>query len=172
MTRDTWYFEQIEIDVTGFFTTHHRFETDSGVCASLTFPAFSDHSACRMADGRELVMRKVRWLGSAHELIDGEVTRGTADRSGLFRSEIAIRFDGQKYVLEPEGCLRQGWYLVDQAGNMLLEIQPRGILRQGAFLTVMAPVDAALVAFAYYLVYTRQQEDAAAVAATSAAASS
>jgi hypothetical protein len=58
------------------------------------------------------------------------------------------------------------------AGTTLLEIQPRGVLKQGAYLTILAEVDADLVAFAYYLVHMRKQEQAASVAAVSAAAAS
>ncbi len=47
---------------------------------------------------------------------------------------------------------------------MLLEIRPRGIFRRGALLTILGTVDAALLVFTYYLVYTRWREDAAAAA--------
>ena len=62
--------EQIEVDVTGFFTTHHCFETRIGAWGEITFPAFSDQGIFRREDGHKLVMRKVHWLGTAHELLD------------------------------------------------------------------------------------------------------
>lgn len=172
VAQETWMEDKIEVDVSGLFTTHHRFETKAGAWGRLKFPAFSDHGVFRSADGRELVMRKVHWLGSSHELVEGNVVRGTADRRGLLHREMVIQFRGQEYLLQPEGLLSQGWYLTDAVGNVLIQTQPRGILRQGAYLTITGPVDADLVAFAYYLVYMRGQEDAAAVAATSAAAAS
>jgi hypothetical protein len=172
VAQKTWMKGKIEVDVSGFFTTHHHFETEAGHWGKLKFPAFSDHGVLRSADGRQLVMRKVHWLGSSHELIEGEVVRGTADRRGLLCRGMVIHFKGQEYLLEPEGLLSQGWYLTDTVGNVLLHIQPRGILRQGAYLSITAPMDADLVTFAYYLVHMRAQEDAAAVAATSAAAAS
>jgi hypothetical protein len=104
-------------------------------------------------------------LGSAHELVDGGIVRGRADRPGLFRRDIMIQFDGQEYSLEPEGSLSRGWFLFDAEGTRLLEIQPRGAFKQGAYLTITGAVDADLVAFVYYLVHMRQQEDAAASAA-------
>ena len=164
--------EQIEVDVQGFFTTHHRFKTEAGMWAKLTFPAFADEAKLSTNDGRMLRMRKTHWLGSAHELLDGGIVRGMADRRGLFHRELVLQFDGQEYMLVPEGLLSQGWYLTDTQDNTLLAILPRGILRQGAYLTVTGAIPVELVAFAYYLVFRRQQEDAAAVAATSGAAAS
>jgi hypothetical protein len=165
VTQETWMLDRIEVDVSGFFTTHHHFETEAGTWGEFTFPAFSDGGTFRTAGGHELLMRKTHWLGTAHEMLEGETLRGTADRPGLFRRELVVQFDNQEYVLEPEGFLSQGWLLTDGVGNVLLEIQPRGIFRQGAYLTVWGVVDADLVAFAYYLVHMRRQEDTAAAAA-------
>ena len=80
---------------------------------------------------------------------------------------MAVQFDGRDYWLEPEGFLKQGWFLLDAERQTLMEIQPRGVLRQGAYLTVHSGIELDLVAFTYFLVQMRQQEDAAAVAATS-----
>ena len=172
MARQWYALDEIEVDVRGFFTTHHDFGTGLGSWGKLTFPAFANHGTFRAADGRELLMRKVHWLGSAHEFSDGGRVRGSADRAGVLSREIELLFDGQHYVLEPEGILSRGWRLTDAQGRHLLEIQPRGILRQGAYLTALGQhpemVEALspdLLAFAYYLVYTRWQEDAAAGAA-------
>jgi hypothetical protein len=110
-------------------------------------------------------MQQAHWLGSSYELVDGGVVRGKAAQPGFFRQDLAIQLDGQQYSLEPEGCLRQGWHLVDAGRNRLMEIQPRGIFRQGAYLTITGAVDADLVVFAYYLYQIRQQESAAAGAA-------
>jgi hypothetical protein len=170
MTQKTWTLDQIEVNVSGFFTTHHHFRTEMGALGKFTFPAFGQHGVFRTADGRELTMEKTHWLGSAHQLVEGNVVRATADLPGLLRQDYAIQFEGQDYVLEPEGIFKMGWVLADAAGTTLLEIQPRGVLKQGAYLTIWAKVDADLVAFAYYLVHMRKQEQAAAVAATSSAA--
>jgi hypothetical protein len=166
MARDTCALDVIEVDVTGFFTTHHYFETEAGPWGELTFPAFSDHGTFHAADGRELVVRQIHWLGSAHELLEGEIVRGTADRRGLFHRGMVIQFDGLQYLLEPAGLLSPGWYLVDVLGNRLLEIQPRGIFGQSTCLLLATTVNADLVTFAYYLVHVRRQEDSAVVAAT------
>lgn len=163
---------QIEVDVQGFFTTHHCYETEAGMWATLTFPAFADEARLSTNDGRMFLMRKTHWLGSAHELLDGGIVRSTADRRGLSSREFILQFDGQEYMLVPEGLLCQGWYLTNGEGNRLLAIVPRGLLRQGAYLTIAGAIATELAAFAYYLVYRRQQEDAAAVAATSGAAAS
>ncbi len=164
--KNTWVLDQIKVDVSGFFTTHHYFETEVGMFGEFTFPAFSQHGTFRTADGRELLMQKKSWLGSAHECIEGERVRGVADRRGWLSRDMIVQFDGQKYTLVPEGLLKQGWFLLDAGGNTLIEIQPRGFFRQGAYLTVRGAIGADLVAFAYYLVHMRQQEDAAAAAAS------
>jgi hypothetical protein len=160
-----WMIDEIEVDVTGLFTTHHYLQTEVGTLGELTFPAFSHQGIYRAADGHELLMQKTRWFGSAHELVDGEMVRGTADRPRLLSRDIVIHLDGHEYLLEPEGLFRRGWYLKDAEHQTLLEIQPRGVFRQGAYLTLTGMVDADLVIFAYYLVHMRQQEEAAAGAA-------
>jgi hypothetical protein len=166
MRKETWVLDEIEIGISGFFTTHHTFKTQRGTIGEMTFPAFSQQGSYRAFDGRELSMLKTHWLGRSHEMRDGKVVRGRADPTGLFQRDLAISFDGQSYSLIPEGILRQGWFLVDALGQTLLEIQPRGVFRQGAYLTIKAPLDADLMAFAYYLYYMLQQEAAAAAAAS------
>ncbi len=156
----------IEVEVTGFFTTHHRLQAGWGELAELTFPAFSQCATYQTLDGRQVTMQKRHWLGTAYEIVDGGVVRGSADRPGLFRRDMAVQFDGRDYWLEPEGLLKQGWFLLDAERHVLLEIQPRGVFRQGACINVHSSIELDLVAFAYYLVNMRQQEDAA-VAATS-----
>jgi hypothetical protein len=164
--KEVWMLDEIEVEVSGLFTTHHHLQTRSGTLGRFKFPAFSQYAVYHTTDGRELLMQKTHWLGTAHELVEGEVVRGRGDRPGLFRRDLAIWFDGEEYSLEPEGLLSRGWYLVDASGSRLLEIQPRGIFTQGAYLTITGAIDADLVAFAYYLVHMRQQEDAAAAAAS------
>lgn len=158
----------IEVDVTGFFTTHHYLQAEWGDLGELTFRAFNQGATYEAVDGRKVTMQKSHWLGTAHEMIDGGVVRGRGDRPGLLRTDIALQFDGQDYILEPEGLLKQGWFLLDAERHVLVEIQPRGVFRQGAYLKLRAPVELDLLAFAYYLVHMRNQENAAVVAATSA----
>lgn len=170
MKKEIWTLDQIEVDVTGFFTTHHVLRTEAGILGELTFPAFAQHAIYRARGGRELLMQKPHLLDATHELIEGEVVRGTGTRPGLFRRDIVLRVDGQRYSLEPMGAFSQGWRLTDASGEQLLELQPRGIFRQGAYLTVTGAVDADLVAFAYYLVHMRKQEEAAAAASAASVA--
>ena len=157
----------IEVDVTGFFTTHHYLRAGWGELAELTFPAFAQCATYEALDGRKITMQKRHWLGTAYEMVDGDAVRAWADRPGLLRRDMAVQFDGRDYWLEPEGFLKQGWFLLDAERRTLMEIQPRGVLRQGAYLTVHSSIELDLVAFTYFLVQMRQQEDAAAVAATS-----
>lgn len=165
MRKETWVLDEVEVGISGFFTTHHTFQTSRGVLGEMTFPAFGQQGNYRTFDGRELSMLKTHWLGRSHELLDGKVVRGRADPTGLLRRDLNLSFDGQSYSLVPEGILKQGWLLVDAQGQTILEIQPRGVFRQGAYLTVRASLDADLMAFAYYLYYTLQQEAAAGAAA-------
>lgn len=170
MYKELWTLDEIEVEVSGFFTTHHVLRTEADILGELVFPAFSQRATYRTIDGRTLLMQKTHWLGTTHELVEGEVRRGSGTRPGLFRRDIVLQVDGQQYSLEPEGILSQGWHLFDATGQRLLEIQRRGILGQGAYLSVRGALDLDLVAFAYYLVYMRQQEDAAGAAAASSAA--
>jgi hypothetical protein len=172
MSNPTWVSSQIEVEVSGFFTTHHYFQTEAGPQGELIMPAFEQRGTFRGSDGRELSVRKTSWLGSSHQLLDGELVRGTADRRGLFSRDILIHVNGQDYVLEPKGIFSWGWLLVDAEGTTVVEIEPRGVLRQGAFLTPYTHLALELVVFVYYLVYTRQQEEAAGAAAATGAAAS
>ena len=165
MGQDIWMLDEIEVAVSGFFTTHHHFQTEWGGLGKCTFPAFSQHAIYRTAEGRELLMQKSHWLGSAHELVDGGSVRARADRAGLFRRDILIQFDGREYTLEPEGLFSRGWLLFDAGGTKVLEYRPRGAFKQGAYLTISGSINSDLVAFVYYLVHMRQQEDAAATTA-------
>ncbi len=157
--------DKIEVRISGFFTTHHFFETESEILGELVFPAFKYRTWFRAADGRKLLIKKPGWLKSRHELIEGDMVRGTANQRGLLSSDMVIQFDGQEYTLKQEGLLKQGWFLVDADGNRLVEIRPRGLLKQGAYLSLTGSVDADLVVFVYYLVYTYQQGAAAAASA-------
>jgi hypothetical protein len=168
MAQKTLTVREIEVQVAGLFTTNHTFLTQTGTLGKLTLPAFNQYGEFDTIGGRKLLMQKTHWLGSAHELVEGDTVRGTADRAGLFRSDYIVQFDGRQYRLEPEGAFKQGWYLVDAQGTPLLEIQPRGAFKQGAYLIIWGAIDADLVAFAYYLYHMRVQEQAAAIAATSA----
>ena len=106
-------YDEMEVTVSDFFTTHHRFATETGIRGEFTFPALASHAVFRTSGGRELLMQKVHWLGSAHELVDGQVVRGTADKPSLLSRDIIIDFYGRQYLLAPEGVLSQGWYLDD-----------------------------------------------------------
>jgi hypothetical protein len=166
--KETWTLDEIEVEVTGFFTTHHTLRAERGSLGKFTFPAFSQHGVYYAPDGRELLMQKAHWLGTAHELVDGEAVRGAADKAGLFRRDLDITFDGGTYSLAPEGAFKQGWLLLDAAGNTLAEFQPRGVFKQGTYISIWGYIEADLLAFAYYLVHMQKQEEAAVVAATSA----
>jgi hypothetical protein len=158
-------FEEVIVEVSGFFTTHHWFQTEGGTRVELVFPAFAGYGVVQTSGDRELVMQKTHWLGSGHEFVDGDSVRATADKTRLLSRDWTIKFDGERFFLVPEGLLKQGWFLVDESGTRLLEIRPRGAFRQGAHITVCGVVNSQLAIFAYYLVQVRQQEDAAVVAA-------
>jgi hypothetical protein len=76
-----------------------------------------------------------------------------------------IGFRGAAYELVSAAVWSRGWGLVDEEGTLLLEIQPRGLFRRGARLTILEPVHADLLLFAYYLAHVRWQEQGAAAAA-------
>lgn len=167
MTQETWTVGQIEVRVSGFFTTHHFFETEVGTLGELTIPAFGRRAVFRAPDGRELQIQQVGRLRSRYELLEGEMVKGTAAGRGVLSRDWAIEFHGQTYTMKPKGFLKEGWFLIDDGGNTVLEIRMRGVLRQSALLTITGAVDADLAVLAYYLVHVRQQEAGAAAAAAS-----
>lgn len=166
MTQETWMIDEIQVRVSGFFTTHHHLHTEMGALGKFKFPAFAQNATYRTPDGREMLMQKTHWLGSGHQLVEGGTVRGTADRSSLFDRGLVLQLDGRQYRLEPTGILSRDWRLVDQGGEKLLEIQLLGLLSRDARLVVTGIiVEPDLIAFAYYLYYMRSQEEAAAGAA-------
>ncbi len=156
---------QIEVRSSGFFTTHHFFETESEILGELVFPAFKSQARFYGADGRELVMKKASSFKGRYEMTEGEMRRGTAHQRGLLSNDLVIQFDGQAYTLKPEGVFKQGWLLIDAEGNELLKVRPRGFLKSGLSVTVTGPLDLDLVVWACYLAHVRQQEAAAAASA-------
>ena len=166
MTQETWMIDEIQVKVSGLFTTHHHLHTEMGALGKLTFPAFAQAATYRTPDGRELLMQKTHWLGTGYELLEGDTVRGSADRSSLFDRGLDLQLDGRQYRLEPTGWLSRDWRLVEQGGNELLEIQLLGLLSRDARVLISGIiVEPDLIAFAYYLFYMRYQEEAAAGAA-------
>ena len=168
MAQDILETNEIEVAVSGFFTTHHRLQTAAGALGEFTFPAFRMHARFRAADGRELLARHVSLWRDRHELWDGNTRLATARPPHFWSRAFIIQFGGREYTLRPVGFWEHCWRLADEAGMMLLEMRPRGAFRRGAFLTVHGEIDADLLAFAYYLVHTRWEEQHATAGAAGA----
>lgn len=166
MTHNTFMIDQIEVQMSGLFTTHHYFQAEGEMLGELTCPAFGQQAIFQAGDGRTLGVRKTSLLGSSYELVEANSARGTAGPRKVFSREISVHYEGTAYLLRPEGVFSRDWFLVDAQGSTLLEIQPRGVFKQGAFLYPRQVLDFDLVVFAYYLVHVRQQEEAAAAAAS------
>ena len=58
MTEKSLEIGEIEVTVSGLFTTHHTFETAAGVLGEFTFPAFSQCATFKARGGYELLMQK------------------------------------------------------------------------------------------------------------------
>jgi hypothetical protein len=168
MTEQDWMADQIEVSVSGFFTTEHYLETEAGALGEIKMPAFGRESTFRGADGRELVAEQTSLWKQQFELREGGEVLGEAWPKGVFRRDIILLFQGQQYVLQPAGVFTRNWYLADPAGTALLKIEPQGIFRRGAVLTILAAMDVALLIFAYYLVQKRWQAETAAASAAAA----
>jgi hypothetical protein len=158
--------DQIEVQMSGLFTTHHYFQTEGETLGELACPAFAQQATFQASDGRTLGIRKANWLGSSYELVEASSVRGTANLRKVFSRDLLVHYEGADYLLRPEGVFSRDWFLVDAEGATLLEVQPRGVFKQGAFLYPRQILDFDLVIFIYYLVFTRQQEEAAAAAAS------
>lgn len=165
VTQEEWRTDEIEVAVSGLFTTRHSLQTETGVLGELTLPAFSKGGIFRAADGRELVLERTSWWRGWHELREDGIVLGTARPQGFWRRTTSVGFRGAMYELAPAGFWSRGWHLIDEAGTVLLEIRPRGVFRRGAYLMVLDAVHADLLVFAYYLVRARWQEQSAAGAA-------
>jgi hypothetical protein len=61
MAQGLWATDEIEVDVSGFFTTHHFLQTTANILGELTLPAFWSGGVFRAADGRELVVERISW---------------------------------------------------------------------------------------------------------------
>ncbi len=165
MTQGSWMTDEVEVQVSGLFTTHHCFQTTAGVLGELTLPAFGKGGVFRAADGREVVMERTSWWRGWHELREDDVVLGTARSQGFWRRTMSVGFRGAMYELAPAGFWSRGWRLTDEAGTALLEVRPRSAFRRGAYLTIMEPLNVDLLAFVYYLVNARWQEQSAAAGA-------
>jgi hypothetical protein len=165
MAHEALMTDEIEVRVSGLFTTHHRLWTAAGILGELTLPTFGRRGIFRAADGRELTVERTSWWRGWHELRESGIVLGTARPLGFWRRAMSVGFRGAMYELEPTGFWSRGWCLVDAAGRSLLEIYPRGVFTRDAILRVMAPVNADLLVFAYYLTHVRWQEQAAAASA-------
>lgn len=162
-----WIADEIEVEVSGFFTTCHRLQTAVGVMGELTLSALRSNGVFRFVDGRELTMKRTSWWRAWHELSEDGVVSGSTRPRGFFRREIVVQFGDREFALKPGGFWTRSWHLIDDAGTALLEIRPQGIFRRGALLTILDAVDVALLVFSYYLVYVRWREERAAAAAAS-----
>ena len=165
MAEDMWAYNEIVVDVGGFFNTEHVFRSEAGTLALLKVPAGMSEGAYEARDGRRIVVRRTGCLSRGYELFDGGVVRGAAEPLGLFKQGYALRFDGQALELVPEGVFRQGWLLVDAEGQVVLQLGPRGLFRRGACLVAPFPIEFPLAVLAYYLYQVIQQEAAAVAAA-------
>ena len=169
MEEERWVFDEIFVDVAGFFTTEHTFRSASQRLAVLKVPAGMAEGSCEDESGECVVVRRTGCLSRGYELLEGGLVRGAAEPRGLFKMGYAVQFDGQGLELVPEGVFRQGWLLVDAAGRVLLGLEPLGVFKRGARLMASQPIEFPLAVFAYYL-YQVQRQETAAVASTAAAA--
>ena len=165
MAQESWVADEIEITVSGFFTTHHFLQTATGVLGELTLSAFSTSGVFCSAAGRELAVQRTSWWRGWHELRENGVVLGTACPRGFWRRAMEVGFQGAMYELVSAGFWSRGWLLLDEMGTTLIEVHPRGVFRRGAYLMIVEPVSADLLVFAYYLANVRWQEQSAAGAA-------
>ncbi len=165
MEDQMWAGSEIEVEVWGCFTTHHRLLTETDVLGELTLPVFSSGGVFEAADGRELVVEKTsRWRGW-HELRENDIVVGSARPLGFWGRRMSVGFRGLMYELVPVGFWSDGWDLLDESGAVVVEIRRWGFFRRKVSLTVRELVHFDLLVFVYYLAHVRWQEQAAAVAA-------
>jgi hypothetical protein len=177
MRQETWLADQVDVSVSGVFTTHHVLRAPAGILGELTLPAFRMRGVFRAADGRELVMERTSWWRGTYEMREDGIVLGMARPRGFFRREFILVLGdeplgheslvAEPYTLRAAGFWGRIWHLIDGAGETVVEVRPRGPFRRGATLRIFKPVDVGLLAFAYRLVRARWQEQTAAAAAGS-----
>lgn len=165
MEGQMWTAGVIEVDIWGFFTTHHRMLTETEVLGELTLSAFSSGGVFQAADGRELVVEKTSWWRGWHELRENEIVVGSARPLGFWERTMSVGFRGKMYELVPAGFWSSSWNLLDESGAVVVEVRRWGFFRQKVGLTIQGPVHSDLLVFVYYLANVRWQEQAAAAAA-------
>lgn len=171
MERALWGGEEIVVDVTGFFTTHHDLRAEMGSLGTLTLPAFSRGGVFRAAGGWELLVERTSWWRSWHELREDGVVVGTARPLNFWRQTMSIGFRGQMAELVPANFWARSWQLVGESGRVRVIVEPRGVFRRGAYVRPEEPLPLDLLVFVYYLVHVRWQEQAAAASSAAAAGS-
>ncbi len=165
MTYKTITTDQIEVLVSGFFTTHHLLRTEIERIGKITLKGMRPQGIYQSFDGQVLELEKTSWWKNTHEIREGGAVLGTALLRGFFRQEFDIDFGGQTYILKSTKFGGRTWQLSDSGGSLLLEIRHRGAFRRGAYLTIRSEIDFPLMLFAYHLVNSRWQEQQAAAAA-------
>lgn len=156
---------EVRVRRRGFLTTHHSFSIGDRTLGELTLPAFGQGNVFRAEGGRDLVMRRPRWLTTEHEMCQGGQVRARAVAAGMLSSAMKIEFEEQAYTLKPASALSEKWRLVDAQDLVLLSIEPQGCLSGEVRLYPQPGIDPDLIVFAYYLVHVRREETAAACAA-------
>jgi hypothetical protein len=73
MDDQMWTGGEIEVEMWGSFTTHHRLLNETNVLGELTLPAFSSGGVFQAVDGRELVVEKTSWWRGWHELRENDM---------------------------------------------------------------------------------------------------
>jgi hypothetical protein len=170
MKRETWLADQVEVTVSGVFTTHHHLQTATGVLGELTMPALRRRAVFDTVDGRQLIIEQTSWWRGSYEIREDGTVLGTAQPLGIFRRENVVRFGDRDYRLRAAGFWGRIWHLVDNAGEALIEVQARGVFQRGAVVRILRAVDVDLLAFTYHLVNARWQEQAAVAGASAGAA--
>jgi hypothetical protein len=156
----------------GVFTTHHRLLAETGVLGELILPAFNSGGVFEAVDGRELVVEKTNCWRGWHELRENGIVVGSARSQGFWGRTMSVGYRGLAYELVPSGFWSDGWNLLDESREVVVEVRRWGFFRRKVGLTIQGPVHSDLLFFVYYLAHVRWQEQTAAVAASSAAAGS
>jgi hypothetical protein len=163
---------EIDVEMWGCFTTHHRMLTETDALGELTLPVFSSGGVFEAADGRELTVEKTSWWRGWHELRENDIVVGSARPLGFWGQRMSVGFRGLIYELVPAGFWSDGWNLLDESGEVVVEIRRWGFFRRKVSLAICGPVHSDLLVFVYYLAHIRWQEQASAAAGGAVAAGS
>ncbi|HIQ00841.1 MAG TPA: hypothetical protein EYH30_01705 [Anaerolineales bacterium] len=145
--------DRVRVEASGLLPRRHRLLAGETFLGEMAFGLGSSVSYID-AEGREMWMGRASLLPAAYRMWEGEQERASA-RVSLLGWQARVAFDGQTFLFRPIHLWQTVWELRDASDQLVLTVRRTGWGR--AEIAVHGPVDADLLAFAYYLFIIRRR---------------